>query len=189
MPQTTTSHDPKCRCSEHPLPASMRVRDALDHYLAENGFTRAGYDAPRTDASFLGVRFSVPNTPGHRVGIMLHDLHHVATGFGTDIVGEGEVSAWEVRGGLRGLDAYVSSIVLAGTMAGFVTAPQRMLRATRVLAGPRHSLFGMKVPYEKLLDLTVGELRTMLGVPQEGAATSPRRLHAYAPKETVLAAG
>lgn len=189
MPQAMPSHDPSCTCLEHPLHPSMRVREALDHYLAENGFTREAYDAPRTDASFLGVRFTVPNTPGHRVGIMLHDLHHVATGFGTDIVGEGEVSAWEVRGGLRGLDLYVGSLVVTGTMVGLVRAPLRIVDASRVAEGPRHSLFGMTVPYEQLLEMTVGELRTLLGVPQEGAARARRRLHAYAPKAAMAATG
>jgi hypothetical protein len=33
----------------------MRVRDARDAYLAENGFTLAGYDAAWTEASLLGV--------------------------------------------------------------------------------------------------------------------------------------
>ena len=42
-----------------------------------------------------------------------HDLHHVATRFGTDNVGEGEISAWELRRGLRGLGPYVGAIVLA----------------------------------------------------------------------------
>ena len=178
----TTSHDPACACLEHPLHPSMRVRDALHHYLAENGFTVEAYDAPRTDASFLGVQFSVPNTPGHRVGIMLHDLHHVATGFGTDLVGEGEVSAWEIRGGLRGLDAYVSSLVITGTMVGLARAPRRTLRAAKAIAGPRRSLFAVATPYETLLDMTVGDLRALLGAPREGVATTPRRLHAFAPK-------
>lgn len=82
-----------------PFPPAMQVDEALQVYLDENGFTRASYDAPRTPASFLGIRFSVPNTPRHAWAIRLHDLHHVATGFGTDLAGEGRISAWEARRG------------------------------------------------------------------------------------------
>jgi hypothetical protein len=162
----------------------MRVRNARDAYLAENGFTVKAYDEPRTEASFLGIKFSVPNTQGHRVGIMFHDLHHVATGFGTDLVGEGEISAWEIRGGLRGLDAYVRSIVMTGSLAGWLLAPRRTAQARKVADGARRSLFDTTLSYEALLDLTVGELRAMLGVPSEGATSLPRRLHSYAPPRT-----
>jgi hypothetical protein len=112
-----------------PFPAALLVEQGRDSYLAENGFTVAAYDAPRTQASVWGVRFSVPNTPKHRWAIMLHDLHHVATGYGTDLIGEGEVSAWELRGGLRPLGLYVGSIVLGGALFGMLIAPRRVWRA------------------------------------------------------------
>lgn len=95
---------------EQPLPSNWSVEQGLNAYLEENGFTVKAYDAPRTPASFLGLRFSVPNTPRHRWAIMLHDLHHVATGYGTDPAGEGQISAWECRRGLRPLGLYVGSI-------------------------------------------------------------------------------
>ena len=76
-----------------PFPADWTVDAALQLYLDENGFTREHYAAPRTPASFLGIGFSVPNTPKHRWAIQLHDLHHVATGFGTNPAGEGQISA------------------------------------------------------------------------------------------------
>ena len=85
---------------DEPLPADWSARHGLDAYLEENGFTPEEYDAPRTPASFLRIRFSVPNPPRHRWAIMLHDLHHVATGFGTDPAGEGQISAWEFRRGV-----------------------------------------------------------------------------------------
>ena len=172
-------HPASCTCPGHPLDPSMRVRDALSAYLDENGFTRAAYDDAWTKASFFGLPLAVPNTKRHRWAIMLHDLHHVATGFGTDLPGEGEVSAWEVRGGLGGLDLYVTSIVLAGALAGVLLVPRRTLRAYRAAVA---NLFHASVDYEALLDGTVGELRERLGVPREGLATAPRLLHPDAPR-------
>src|SRR5262245_9878283 len=108
---------------------NLSVRAGRDAYLAENGFTLEAYDAKWTPASLLGVTFAVPNTPRHRVAIMWHDLHHVATGYGTDPAGEGEISAWEIRRGLRGLDLYVSTIVISAALLGLAVAPRRTWRA------------------------------------------------------------
>jgi len=163
------------------LPASWRAREGRDAYLAENGFTVEAYDAKWTDASFVGVRFRVPNTRHHAWAIKMHDLHHVATGYGTDLVGEAEVSAWELRRGLRGLGAYVGSIVVAGALVGVLVAPGRTLRAWRASSPDRPSLFRSTRPYDDLLAMSVGSLRQELGVPEGGLSSRPRELHAYAP--------
>lgn len=160
------------------FPADWTVKRARDAYLAENGFTVEAYDDKWTDASFLGVRFKVPNTPKHRWGIMLHDLHHVATGFGTDLRGEGEVSAWEARGTFRGLGLYLTMLVGSGAMLGFALAPRRALAALRAGGRP---LFTDPIEYDALLAMTVGELREHLGLPRDGIARHRRGLHAYAP--------
>jgi hypothetical protein len=164
-----------------PIPADFTVREGRDAYLLENGFKADDYDLPRTPASFAGFTFSVPNTPAHRRAIMQHDLHHVATGFGTDPAGEGEISAWEARNGLRPLDAYVRSLVLLGAFGGLAFAPLRTVRAFRA-ARTSGTLFDCEdTEYSQLLQMSVGELRRKLGVPRDGLATGPRGLHSTAP--------
>jgi len=165
---------------DQPLPASLTVRQGRDAYLAENGFTMQAYDAAWTKASLFGVRFSVPNTRRHRWAIMMHDLHHVATGFGTDLTGEAEISAWELRRGLRRLGLYTGGIVTSLAALGLLVAPRRTIAAFRA-EGIGPSLFALDDPSE-LLDLTVGELRQRLGLPQPGLATTPRQLHPDAPR-------
>ncbi len=66
-----------------------------------------------------------PESPSHRRAIRPHDLHHVATGFGTDNAGEGELSAWPLRRGLRGTGAYVGAIVVMNTTVGLLVASRR----------------------------------------------------------------
>jgi hypothetical protein len=164
-------------------PASWTVRRARDAYLAANGFTVEAYDAKWTDGAFFGIKLSVPNTRKHRWAIMRHDLHHVATGFGTDHVGEAEISAWEIRAA-RQLGLYVASIVLGGVVLGFFSAPRRTIEAFR--AGKRvrflYAAPDSDEEYEALLNLTVGQLRALLGVPIDGVARHPAKLHAFAPK-------
>jgi hypothetical protein len=176
-------HPPLCTCLAHPLPASMRVRDARNVYLAENGFTVEAYDAPTTSGSFLGIKLAVPNPPPHRRAIRLHDLHHVATGFGTDHAGEAEISAWQARRGLRGTGMYVTTIVMANALLGVVFAPRRTLVALRS-SGAGSSLFTMTIDYESILERTVGELREMLAIPPHGITSLPRGLHAHAPDQS-----
>ena len=51
------------------------------------------------------------------------------TGYGTDLYGEIEVSAWECRRGLRSLGLYVASLVAGFALLGFLIAPRRTWRA------------------------------------------------------------
>jgi hypothetical protein len=174
-------------CLERPLEATLTVIEARDAYLEENGFSIEEYDAPWTSASFFGIPLKVPNTRRHRWAIMLHDLHHVATGIGTDLAGEGEISAWEVRGKLRPLGPYVASIVATGVLLGAMLAPRRALAAYRssgvsTPAQQARVLWELDVPYASLLSLKLGELRAMLGIPEHGLAQAPRTLHDRAPR-------
>jgi hypothetical protein len=173
---------------DRPLPAEWTVRAARDAYLAENGFSLEAYDAPWTKATFLGITVVVPNTARHRFAIMLHDLHHVATGYGTDLVGEGEISAWELRS-VPALGLYVGGIVTFGSVMGAVLAPRRFVAA--LTAGKRQrrlfDLVTSEASYEALLDETVGGLRRLLEVPEGGLADRPRRLHVHAPRAALVA--
>ena len=164
-------------------PAWWTVRRARDAYLAENGFTVESYDAQWSDFSFLGIRAAVPNTRKHRWAIMRHDLHHVATAYGTDMIGEAELSAWELRAA-RALGLYVSAIVLGGALLGAFRAPLRTLAAFRAGKAARFLYRGedSDADYDALLNLTVGQLRALLRVPEDGVATHPAKLHDYAPQ-------
>ena len=174
----TPAEEPPSRSC--PYPANWTVEAGLRAFLHENRYTVDQYDAPRTPASLLGIAFSVPNPPRHRWAIRLHDLHHVATGYGTDAVGEGEISAWECRRGLRSLGLYVGTIVVGGVLLGLVVAPRRTVRTWRK-SGRWPSLFRLsEYSYEDLLAMTIGELRGLLGVPTTGLATYERRSHSLA---------
>lgn len=164
------------------LPGDLTVKQGRDRYLAENGFTLAAYDAKWTPALVFGISIAVPNTPNHRRAIMWHDLHHVATGYGTDPAGEAEVSAWELRRGLKGLDLYVRAIVISVAMLGAVIAPRRMWRAWVAAGRTGENLFYREVgEYEATLAIDIATLRAHLGVPLDGLATE-RGLHSAAPR-------
>jgi hypothetical protein len=176
----TMVHDATCTCRSHPLPAALGVREARDLYLAENGFTTASYSEPRAQGSILGWSVSVPNPPAHQRAIRAHDLHHVATGYGTDHAGEAELSVWQAQRGLRRAGLYVASIVIVNVAVGMLVSPRRTLGAWAADGGDG-SLFSAPEDYERLLQLTVGELRALLELQRDGLATGRRGLHARAP--------
>lgn len=101
---------------------------ARDAFLGASGLSRADYDARWVRLRVGPVPVPFPNTRARRAALPLHDLHHVATGYATTWVGEGEIAAWELAAGCGrywaawGLD-------LAAMAIGLVLAPRRVLRA------------------------------------------------------------
>ena len=157
----------------HPADPSQTVEAARDDYLAENGFEVADYTLPTVQLKAFGIYKELPNTPNRQWAIPLHDLHHMATGYGTDFVGEAEVGAWELRAGCEtpvvyGLNALAVAI-------GLMISPRRVLAAYRAAKGAR-SLYRHPIPMEKALAMKVSALREHLGIPTEGIAKD-RRLH------------
>lgn len=137
------------------------VRAGRDRYLAANSLTVESY-TERGFPVYVG-RWPVrlPN-PGL---LHLHDLHHVVTGYGTGLVGEAEISAYELRAGCR---SFMVRLLCVGAIlcAAFV-APRRVLRAWRRARGAR-TLYHTTIPYETLLGMTVRELRRHLNIAPEG---------------------
>lgn len=157
-----------------PFPATSTVREARDAYLGENGFQLADYQAESVLVKVFGIPVTIPNRPARKWAIPLHDLHHVATGYGSDIVGEGEIGAFELGGGCR--RPFIYAINVAAMVLGLLVAPLRVLRAFR--AGLRaRTLYRHPYDYEALLEADVGTLRAHLGIPASGLADRPRKLH------------
>ena len=160
--------------ARRPLPPSLTVLEARDAYLAENGFDTAGYTAPTFDVEAFGRKYTFENTADRKWAIPLHDLHHAATGYGTDLVGEAEVGAFELMGGCRTPIVYGLNIV--AVIMGMFIAPVRTLLAFADARGAR-TLFRESHDYDELLGLSLGDLRAKLGIPRDGLSREPRRLH------------
>jgi hypothetical protein len=159
----------------------MTLLEGRNLYLRENGFSMSTYEERWARIPLLwGLVVAIPSPVSRGHALRMHDFHHVLTGYGTDIAGEAEISAWELSRGLRGLPAYVKVLVLSVLFMGLVLYPRRTWRALRVAPG-KGSLFGRHAQYDTLLARKVGELRAELGLPCEGIA-SARKLHAEAPR-------
>jgi hypothetical protein len=126
------------------------VAEALAAHLVRNGLPPDGGASERFAVVRLGrLPYPIPNTSARRRAVKLHDLNHLVTGYGTDLAGESEISAWELASG--GCQRYVAAWVLdlSGLLMGLIAFPRRTVRAFQA-GHVAHNLYGY--PYAGLLD-------------------------------------
>jgi hypothetical protein len=140
---------------------SEKVRAARDRYLHVSGYSAESYSDPRFSVAIGRLTLSMSN-PGK---VHYHDLHHVVSGYSTGLVGEGEVSTYELRAGCPSLMILV--LCLGASAIGFVLSPRRIIKAWRCAKQTR-TLYDSLISYETLLEMDVVELRRSLNIPVEG---------------------
>ncbi|MBS2017969.1 MAG: hypothetical protein JST00_34150 [Deltaproteobacteria bacterium] len=152
------------------------MREARAAYFAANGFGETGgYDDPWVDFELGPIPFPFPNTKARVEAVKFHDLHHIATGYRTDIVGELEISGWEIGAGCKRMPA-AWFLNLGGMGLGAFVAPARVFRA--FVRGRRsESLYGER--FEPLLDESVASVRARF-VGAEGAPANTADVLAFA---------
>lgn len=106
------------------------LTEALANYFEDSGFDETTYTETWTRFKVGPVPVIFPNTAERKRIIQRHDLHHIATGYSTDIMGEGEQGAWELGSGC-GTNATAWGLNLLAMTPGLVASPRRMLAAFR----------------------------------------------------------
>ena len=144
----------------------MLMREALQRYFEENRFgADGGYAAPFVDVKVGPVVIHMPNTEQRKRAVRFHDLHHIITGYRTDLPGELEISGWEIGGHCRGFAA-AWVLNLFGMLAGLFVNPRDVFRA--FVRGLRSSTL-YHLEYEPLLNRSVDEVRAEMKL-ETGAA-------------------
>ncbi len=146
---------------------TQTLGEARRLYFESNGFPAdGGYDSKWVDFELGPIPMPFPNTESRRRAVKLHDLHHLLTGYHTDIYGELEISAWELAAGCH--DHYAAWVLNLGGMAmGMLTEPRRIWRAW--LRGRRSRSLYSREFSEDLLDRRLGELRAEQGLDRSRA--------------------
>jgi len=142
------------------------VKTARDRYLAKNSMSVESYSAPKFPIYVWKWAVYLPN-PGF---LPFHDLHHVVTGYGTGLIGEAEISAFELRAGCRSLMIHI--LCFGSIFLAMFVSPRRIVRAWKNAKGTR-SLYYTRIEYETMLEMSVGDLRSHLGIPREGWKSVP----------------
>jgi len=138
---------------------------ARDEYFRVNNFgPNGGYDDAWVDFKLGPIPMPFPNTPARKRAVRFHDLHHALTGYATDLVGEFEISAWEIASGCADHVA-AWQLNLSGMAGGLFVAPHRTWRAW-VRGRQSRNLY--RATYDDaLLSRRVGELRHELALDVE----------------------
>lgn len=131
------------------------VLAARNRYLASAGFTTESYVHPHfvVKLGFLKMTFANPGL------LPWHDLHHVATGYDASLLGESEISVFELRAGWG--KPLILFLCCGSLLVGLCLSPRRMWQAWKNARGAR-SLYGTDIPYEKLLAINVRALRKLM---------------------------
>lgn len=147
----------------------LRVREARARYFESNGFGDGGYDAKWVKLALGPIPFAFPNSQARVRAVRLHDLHHVATGYDTNLLGEAEIGAWEIGSSCRGFVAAWILNLYALTL-GLGIDPGAVLRA--FVRGRHTENLYRGVWDEALLETRVGELRERLRLAQPAPAVT-----------------
>lgn len=155
-------------------PARESVRSARARYFEANRFGEdGGYGDAWVDVEFGPLTVPIPNTPARVRAVRYHDLHHIVTGYDTNLVGEMEISAWELGAGCEDfVAAYVLNI--GGLSGGILAAPRRTLQAF-ARGRQSRSLYGVS-DVDTLLDGDVAAIRELTHVPAEPVPVRPSDL-------------
>jgi len=105
----------------------ITVGEAVGRYHEENGFAGDATIVDTLQVHLFGHTLDVPNPRFQRTLLAKHDLHHVLTGYGTDLRGEAEVGAWELAAGPRHWFVWLND--LGATLALGGLCPLRTAKA------------------------------------------------------------
>ena len=148
--------------ASHLYQAERTIRENRKAYFEANDFGDGGYEEKWVTLKKLGpIKLGFPNSPARVRAVRLHDIHHVALGYGTDWTGEAEIGAFELG---AGCGKYYAAWILNGgaLLYGVWIAPRAVFRA--FVRGRRaESLYGGEWQ-ESLLDENTGALRKKLKV-------------------------
>lgn len=148
--------------------ASPTLRSARDAYFAENRFpSDGGYSARWVKIKVGPIPFAFPNTSERKRAVPYHDLHHVVTGYTAELVGEGEIGAWEIASGCTD---YRAALILNLQVMGFMLVSQRRRIFEAFVRGCHtRNLYGREYG-DRLLEQSVEATREELGLDRKTPA-------------------
>lgn len=147
----------------------LSLRQAVVDHLGEEGLAPDAGAEERWVRTKIGpIPFAYPNTKGRKKILLAHDLHHLLADYRTDLVGEGEMGAWELGSGLDDR----TGVRLAIRVFGFVL-PWRPARVFAAFVRGRHcqNLLGRPLD-DAMLARSVAEVRRELGLEEAAPAAS-----------------
>jgi hypothetical protein len=169
-------------------PDSWTVRAGREQYFKSSGFDTKTYTDRWIKLPLGPVNLYLPNLPARRDAVPLHDVDHVLTEYDATWRGEFQIAAFELG---IGLGRYWAGWLLNSqtVILGASFCPGNTLRA--FVRGRRchSSLFTRGAVDDTLLNMTLGALRTELGLDEDtGPPTLGERIAYVGTVATALTA-
>ena len=134
-------------------------REILQKFYTDNHFgDDGGNSLPYVKIELTPkLYFYFPNFDARRKAVILHDIHHLVTGYKTTLAGESEISAWEIGSGCKSYWA-AFFINTSGLMIGI---PFNFFGVLKAFARGRKTknLYHNTIPVEQAMDMQVSELK------------------------------
>jgi hypothetical protein len=105
----------------------------------------------------------IPNSSARKKVVLKHDIHHIITGYPSDMKGETEIGAWEVASGCK--NYWIAwALNLYGMVMGVWFNLPGVYRA--FVRGRRsRNLYSNRITEEQALAMHADELRNLLSIP------------------------
>ncbi len=137
-------------------------QEVLHQFYRDNNLGDYGGQKSQSVKIELTKRFHFyfPNFDARRKAVIKHDIHHLLTGYSTTLIGESEISAWEIASGCKKY-WFAFFIDTSGFMMGL---PFNFLRVLKAFSRGRRTrnLYDDLISIEAALNMKIGELKTYL---------------------------
>lgn len=137
-------------------------REILSKFYSDNNLDPDGGQSSSSVKIELTPKFHFyfPNFDARRKAVVLHDIHHLLTGYTTTLSGESEISAWEIG---SGCENYWAAFLIdtSGVVMGI---PFNLISVLKAFSRGRKTknLYHNNLSNNKILGMKISELRKHL---------------------------
>jgi hypothetical protein len=130
-----------------------------DYNLGDEGGNQLSYVIIEITSFF---KVYIPNWDNRRKAVLRHDIHHLLTGYKSEILGEFEIAAWEIGSGCMN---YFAAYLLnsGGLIAGIFLYPRPTFKAF-ILGCRTTNLYQMSLSDDDMKSSTIEELKNKIGL-------------------------
>jgi hypothetical protein len=149
-------------------PPDQVVKEAMESYFKANNLGEdGGLNKMWAKIKVGKIYLPLLNIPARKKVLVLHDIHHIATGYAGDWKGEVSISAWEISTGCG--KYWVAWVLDLWAMAiGLFIYPKDTFKA--FIRGRRtRNLYKNTISKETALSMKINELRELLLLNQQSS--------------------
>ena len=138
------------------------VKDALPLFFENYHFKDGGgYNDAYFKIKIGNFYLPVPNIEARKQGAKLHDIHHILTEIEATWFGEVKIGVWELYIGCK--KSWPAWLLNSGAVIiGFFLYQKAIKEGYQLAKQTQTNLYHLTIPYDELLKMTVGELRTIV---------------------------